>query len=134
VQQSGLDLSDRIRTRCGIGKPRCPWPKRPCNRTRARILAIRWDWRIIAPAAIGRRLETLEANLKDQVDWALAYDLYFLAMCHQQLGDSARARQCFDLALRWSASHQESLAPYVAELTAFRAEASELLGIGKKKN
>jgi WD40 repeat protein len=79
-------------------------------------------------------VEALEANLKEQVDWALAYDLYFLAMCFQKLGDSARARQFFNVALRWSISHQDALAPYVTELTAFRAEASELLGIGERKS
>lgn len=73
----------------------------------------------------------LEANLKDQETGALAYDLCFLAMCVQKLGDSARARQFFDVAVRWSAAHQNSLAEYVADLTAFRTEASELLSIGK---
>ena len=34
-------------------------------------------------------VETLQPNLKDQVDWALPYDLYFLAMSHHQLGESA---------------------------------------------
>ena len=72
-----------------------------------------------------------EANLKDQQDSVLAYDLYFLAMSHHQQGDSARARQCYDLAVRWSGSHQESLAPYVVELAAFHAEAAGLLGLGK---
>jgi tetratricopeptide (TPR) repeat protein len=76
----------------------------------------------------------LEANVKDQADWALAYDLYFLAMCQQKLGDSARARQFFELAQRWSTSQQEALAPFAVELTAFRVEASEVLGIGKKKD
>ena len=32
-------------------------------------------------------VETLQPNLKDQVDWALTYDLYFLAMSHHQLGE-----------------------------------------------
>jgi tetratricopeptide (TPR) repeat protein len=72
-----------------------------------------------------------EANLKDQQDSVLAYDLYFLAMSHHQQGDSARARQCYDLAVRWSGSHKESLAPYVVELAAFHAEATGLLGLGK---
>jgi hypothetical protein len=36
-----------------------------------------------------------------------------------------------DLAVRWSGSHKESLAPYVVELTAFHAEATGLLGLGK---
>jgi serine/threonine protein kinase/WD40 repeat protein len=79
-------------------------------------------------------VDTLEANLKEQVDWALAYDLYFLAMCYKKLGDSARARQFFDLAERWSISQQESREPNAAELPTFRVEASELLGIGKKKD
>ena len=47
-------------------------------------------------------VETLEPNLKDQVNWALTYDLYFLAMSHHQLGESGRAREFYDLAVRWS--------------------------------
>jgi WD40 repeat protein len=79
-------------------------------------------------------VEALQANLKDQVDWALAYDLYFLAMSHHQLGDSAKARQFYDLAVRWSGAHQESLRPFVEELTAFHAEAAGLLGVKEKKD
>jgi tetratricopeptide (TPR) repeat protein len=78
-------------------------------------------------------METLEPNLKDQVDWALTYDLYFLAMSHHQLGESARARECYDLAVRWSVSHHEALNPYVGELAAIQAEAAELLGVKDKK-
>jgi tetratricopeptide (TPR) repeat protein len=74
-------------------------------------------------------VKTFEANLKDQIDWALAYDLYFLAMSHHKLGDSARAKQCHDLAVRWSASHQEALAPFVAELAGIEAEAEDVLGL-----
>jgi hypothetical protein len=77
-------------------------------------------------------VEALQPNLKDQVDWALTYDLYFLAMSHHQLGDSARAREFYDLAVRWSGAHGEALAPFEAELTAFHAEAQELLKIDKK--
>ena len=57
-------------------------------------------------------VETLQPNLKDQVDWALAFDLYFLAMSHHQLGEIARARQFYDLAVRWSGTHSEALKPY----------------------
>jgi len=74
-------------------------------------------------------VKVLEANLKDQADWALTYDLYFLAMSRQQLGDGARAKQLWDLAVRWSASHQESLAPFVVELAAIHAEAEAVLGL-----
>jgi uncharacterized protein HemY len=77
---------------------------------------------------------TLEPNLNDQVDWALAYDLYFLAMSHHQLGESVRARQFYDLALRWSVAHHEALNPYVVELSAIQAEASTLLGVKDKPN
>ncbi len=77
----------------------------------------------------------LEANLKDQVDWALAYDLYFLAMSHHQLGETDTARQFYDLAVRWSATHKEALAPYLGEeLTAFHAEAAALLEVKEKKD
>jgi serine/threonine protein kinase/WD40 repeat protein len=77
-------------------------------------------------------VDALQANLKHQVDWALTYDLYFLAMSHQQLGESARAREFYDLAVRWSGAHKEALAPFEAELAAFHAEAEEILKIEKK--
>ena len=74
-------------------------------------------------------VETLQPNLKDQGDSALAYDLYFLAMSHHQLGDSAQARQFYDLAVRWSDAHNEALSPNAVELAAIQAEAAALLGV-----
>ena len=44
-------------------------------------------------------------------------------------GDRARARQFYDLAVRWSGSHKEALTPYLVELTAFHAEATALLEV-----
>jgi tetratricopeptide (TPR) repeat protein len=79
-------------------------------------------------------VEVLQANQKDQVDWALAYDLYFLAMSHYQLGESARARQFYDLAVRWSGTHKEALAPHLVELNAIHGEAAGLLEVKKKKD
>jgi serine/threonine protein kinase/WD40 repeat protein len=79
-------------------------------------------------------VETLQPNLKDQVDWALAYDLYFLAMSHHQLGERTRARGFYDLALRWSVAHHEALNPCVVELSAIQAEASALLGVKEKEH
>jgi serine/threonine protein kinase/WD40 repeat protein len=76
----------------------------------------------------------LEPNLKDQVDWALAFDLYFLAMSDHQLGERAEARQFYDLAVRWSDAHVEAISPYLTELTAVQAEAAELLGVRDKKH
>ena len=78
-------------------------------------------------------VSTLEPNLKNQVDWALAFDLYFLAMSNHRLGESARAHQCHDLAIRWSEAHREALKPYVVDLAAIEAEAAELLGMKNKK-
>ena len=37
-------------------------------------------------------VETLRPNLDKQEEWALAFDLYFLAMSHHRLGETARAR------------------------------------------
>jgi serine/threonine protein kinase/WD40 repeat protein len=71
-------------------------------------------------------VEVLRPNLDKQEDWGLAYDLYFLAMSHYRLGETARARDYYDWAVR-SVSMQPDLKPeHREELTAFRAEAEEL--------
>jgi serine/threonine protein kinase len=74
-------------------------------------------------------VEVLRPNLEHQKDWALAHDLYFLAMSYHGLGETARARDYYQWAVRW-AQRQPDLDPtHVEELTAFRAEAAKLLGI-----
>ena len=77
-------------------------------------------------------VEALQANLVDQEDRGLAYDLYILAMAHHHLCDGARARDFYNLAVRWSGSHQDLLAPYAVELATFRDEAAALLGVKEK--
>jgi tetratricopeptide (TPR) repeat protein len=72
-------------------------------------------------------VEILRPNLDSQEDWALAFDLYFLAMSHHQMGEKARARDYYDWAVRWTRT-QAGLSPeHLEELTVFRAEAEELL-------
>jgi tetratricopeptide (TPR) repeat protein len=56
-------------------------------------------------------------------------NLFFLAMAHQTLGRAEQARKCFDQAVRWSAEHNDLPALYTNELSRFRVEASEVLGI-----
>ncbi|MCI0459717.1 MAG: hypothetical protein L0Z62_22430, partial [Gemmataceae bacterium] len=74
-------------------------------------------------------VEILRPNLERQEDAALAFDLYFLAMSHHQLGETARARDYYDWATRWTRA-QRGLSPsHLEELTTFRSEAEELLGI-----
>ena len=75
------------------------------------------------PAAGTYTIEVFDSN----DDQSGAYDLYVLAMCHYRMGDAARAKDCFDRAVRWQ--QQATLRPaQVEELNAFQAEAAELLG------
>jgi uncharacterized protein HemY len=56
-----------------------------------------------------------------------AFDLLFLAMAHQKLGRPHEARSCFDRAVEWLGRHRDLPPTHAAELSAFRAEAIEVL-------
>lgn len=76
-------------------------------------------------------VETLQPNLQVRGHKQLAFDLYFLAMSHHRLGATAHARDLHEWASRWVLAAQPGLsANDLAELTAIRAEAGKLLGIG----
>ncbi len=75
-------------------------------------------------------VRTLEKNLATSRGASDAFDLYFLAMCHHRLGDHGKAKEYFDMAVSWDREKRSSLSPHdTVELSEFRDEAAELLGI-----
>ena len=79
-------------------------------------------------------IDVLRPNFDRHPDEALAFDLYFLAMSHHRLGETVRARDYFDWAVRWTGTQKGLSAGHVEELKMFRAEAEELMRIIKKQN
>ena len=77
-------------------------------------------------------VETLRPNLERPEEENLAFDLYFLAMSCQRLGETVRARDFYAWANRWTGM-QPGLQPgQLEQLSLFRAEAAEVLGIDRK--
>jgi tetratricopeptide (TPR) repeat protein len=57
-----------------------------------------------------------------------SFNAFFLAMCHHQLGDPAKAKEHYDRAVRWCQENQGKLSTAQQEKSkAFRAEAEALL-------
>jgi serine/threonine protein kinase/WD40 repeat protein len=73
-------------------------------------------------------VEVLRPNVENQAEVDVAYDLYFLAMSHYRLGETARARDYYDWAVRWVSMQQDLKPEQREELAAFRAEAEEVFG------
>jgi hypothetical protein len=74
----------------------------------------------------------LERSQHDSAGEATAFDLFFVAMCHQRLGDAAKARDCYERAVRWLAEHKAALRPgWADDLKEFRREAAAVLKISE---
>jgi WD40 repeat protein len=72
--------------------------------------------------------DTLQASAQTNPEGPGAYDLFFQAMAYQQTGQPAKAKDCYDQAVRWCRAHGKLAQHQLAELLAIRAEAEGLLG------
>jgi serine/threonine protein kinase/WD40 repeat protein len=73
----------------------------------------------------------LRPNLETQRDNAMAVDLFVLAMSLHRLGETARARDYYNCAVRWGEARRDLAQIERDELAAFRAEAAALLGLDR---
>jgi serine/threonine protein kinase/WD40 repeat protein len=79
--------------------------------------------------------ENLKRSLQDSKGEAAPQDLFFLAMCHQRLRESAEARDCYDRAVLWLKERRKNLpAGWVSELDRFCDEAQGVLGLSRAKS
>jgi hypothetical protein len=76
-------------------------------------------------------ISVLEKSLARSHGASDAFDLFFLAMCHHQLGEPAKAKDCYNRALKWVREKHDIPSSWAAELKEFQSEADDLLGHAK---
>jgi WD40 repeat protein/Flp pilus assembly protein TadD len=74
-------------------------------------------------------ISSLQSAIRLRTDGATANELFFLAMCHQRLGQAEQARQAYDQAVQWLAGQTELSPDQKEELESFKSEAIAVLGI-----
>jgi hypothetical protein len=72
-------------------------------------------------------MAALQDAVKANDGTTTAYELFFLAMCYQHLGQPEKARDCYDRANKWWLAHAKLPQQWADELESFRNEAATLL-------
>jgi uncharacterized protein HemY len=79
-------------------------------------------------------ISVLEKSLAKSRGRSDAFDLFILAMRHHQLGEPAKAKECYDQALKWVRDRRDLPASWIEDLTASQAEADGVLGRALEKD
>jgi len=74
-------------------------------------------------------MATLEMSLNASKGSYDGFDLFFLALCHAQLEAPAKAKECFNKAVKWCDCKKDLPINQVHELRSFRVEAETVLGL-----
>jgi tetratricopeptide (TPR) repeat protein len=78
-----------------------------------------------------KAIETLQKAIRTDKTGGSPWDFFFLAMAQWQLGQKEEARKWYHQAVEWM-EQRKPQGEALEDLGPFRAEAQELLGIGKK--
>jgi serine/threonine protein kinase/uncharacterized protein HemY len=84
-----------------------------------------------ARIAFDKSLQLGTNSMGGGLRWADAIDWFFLAMCHQQMGQQEQARQCYERAVQGMEKAQTWQSEF-EQVRRFQAEAEELLKITDK--